>query len=55
MEEVGRHYRAVLEIDDPHLSGENLVRGMTGVLFSGPGAGPGGMTRPFASLDPQPG
>jgi uncharacterized RDD family membrane protein YckC len=34
MEEVGRHYRARLEIDDPHLSGENLVRGLTGVLFS---------------------
>ena len=34
MDEVGRHYRALLEIDDPHLSGENLVRGITGVLFS---------------------
>lgn len=34
MEEVGRHYRTVLEIDDPHLSGENLVRGIAGVLFS---------------------
>ena len=25
MEEVGGHYRRTLEIDDPHLSGENLV------------------------------
>lgn len=33
MEEVGRHYKATLEIDDPHLSGENLVRGLTAVLF----------------------
>lgn len=33
MEEVARHYRAKLEIDDPRLSGENLVRGLTGVLF----------------------
>jgi uncharacterized RDD family membrane protein YckC len=34
MDEVGRHYRAKLGIDDPHLSGENLVRGLTGILFS---------------------
>ncbi len=34
MDEVGRHYRTRLEIDDPHLSGENLVRGITGILFS---------------------
>jgi uncharacterized RDD family membrane protein YckC len=34
MEEVGRHYRARLEIDDPHLSGESLVRGLTAVLES---------------------
>ena len=34
MDEVGRHYRAKLEIDDPHLSSENLVRGLTGILFS---------------------
>jgi uncharacterized RDD family membrane protein YckC len=34
MEEVGRHYRARLGIDDPHLSGENLVRGLAGVLFA---------------------
>ena len=37
MDEVGRHYRARLEIDDPHLSGENLVRGLTAILFSGRG------------------
>jgi uncharacterized RDD family membrane protein YckC len=34
MEEVGRHYRARLGIEDPHLSGENLVRGVAGVLFA---------------------
>jgi uncharacterized RDD family membrane protein YckC len=34
MDEVGRHYRTRLEIDDPHLSGENLVRGLAGILFS---------------------
>lgn len=33
MEEVGRHYRTRLEIDDASLSGENLVRGLAGVLF----------------------
>lgn len=34
MEAVGRHYREALGIDDPRLSGENLVRGLTGILFS---------------------
>lgn len=34
MESVGRHYRETLQIDDPRLSGENLVRGLTGILFS---------------------
>lgn len=33
MEEVGGHYRRVLEIEDPHLSGENLVRGLTAILY----------------------
>jgi uncharacterized RDD family membrane protein YckC len=34
MEEVGRHYRDRLGIEDPRLSGENLVRGLTAVLFA---------------------
>jgi hypothetical protein len=34
MDEVGRHYRARLEIDDPGLSGENLVRGLAGILLA---------------------
>lgn len=42
MDEVGRHYRTLLEIDDPHLSGENLVRGITGILFSNRGTARGG-------------
>lgn len=33
MEEVGRHYRERLGIDDPHLSGESVVRDLTAVLF----------------------
>lgn len=33
MEEVGRHYRARLGIDDPHLSGESLVRGLTAAIL----------------------
>jgi hypothetical protein len=33
MEEVAAYYRQELEIDAPHLSGENLVRGITAVLF----------------------
>ena len=34
MEEVGNYYRERLAIDDPHLSGENLVRDLTSLLFS---------------------
>ena len=34
MEEVGGHYRRTLEIDDPHLSGENLVRGLLSILYT---------------------
>ncbi len=34
MEEVGGHYRKALEIDDPHLSGENVVRGLLSILYS---------------------
>lgn len=34
MEEVGHHYKARLGIDDDHLSGENLVRGLSGILFA---------------------
>jgi len=34
MEEVGRHYKDRLGIEDEHLSGENLVRGLTGILFA---------------------
>jgi uncharacterized RDD family membrane protein YckC len=33
MEEVGEHYRKKLEIEDEHLSGENLVRALTAVLY----------------------
>jgi uncharacterized RDD family membrane protein YckC len=33
MEEVAAYYRKELEIDAPHLSGENLVRGIAAVLF----------------------
>ena len=33
MEETGNHYRDVLGVDDPHLSGENLVRGLLSILF----------------------
>jgi uncharacterized RDD family membrane protein YckC len=33
MEEVGRHYRERLGVDDPHLSGESLVRGLAAILF----------------------
>jgi uncharacterized RDD family membrane protein YckC len=35
MQEVGEHYRTVLEIEEPGLSGENLVRGLAAVLASG--------------------
>jgi uncharacterized RDD family membrane protein YckC len=34
MEDVGNFYRRKLTIDDPHLSGENLVRDLTGILFA---------------------
>jgi uncharacterized RDD family membrane protein YckC len=34
MEEVGNHYRKALEIDDPHLSGENIVRGLLAILYT---------------------
>jgi uncharacterized RDD family membrane protein YckC len=34
LEEVGSYYRRALEVDDPHLSGENLVRGLLAVLFA---------------------
>jgi uncharacterized RDD family membrane protein YckC len=34
MEEVGGHYRRTLEVDDPHLSGENLVRGLLSILYT---------------------
>jgi uncharacterized RDD family membrane protein YckC len=34
LEEVGNYYRQRLEIDDPHLSGENLIRNLTALLYS---------------------
>ena len=34
MEDVGNGYRRTLGVDDPHLSGENLVRGLTAILFT---------------------
>lgn len=34
MEEVAARYRAELDIDDPFLSGENLVRDLTSILFA---------------------
>jgi len=34
MEEVGGYYRKTLEVDDPNLSGENLVRGLLAVLYT---------------------
>jgi uncharacterized RDD family membrane protein YckC len=40
MEDVGRHYRGRLGIEDPHLSGESLVRGLAGVLFAEHGTAP---------------
>jgi uncharacterized RDD family membrane protein YckC len=36
MEEVGRHYRARLGLEDPRLSGESLVRGLAALLFPEP-------------------
>lgn len=32
-DEVGNYYRDKLNIEDPHLSGENLVRGLTAIIF----------------------
>ena len=34
MEEVAKTYREKLDIDDASISGENLVRDLTAVLFS---------------------
>lgn len=34
MEEFGDYYRRLLDIDDPRLGGENLVRDLTSILFS---------------------
>jgi uncharacterized RDD family membrane protein YckC len=34
MEEVGGYYRRTLDVDDPHLSGENLVRGLLAILYT---------------------
>ncbi|HVS29847.1 MAG TPA: RDD family protein [Thermoanaerobaculia bacterium] len=34
MEEVGGHYRRLLGIDDTRLTGENLVRDLTSILFT---------------------
>lgn len=39
MEEVGGHYRRTLEVEDPNLSGENLVRGILAVLYTDPSGG----------------
>lgn len=33
MEEVGGYYRKKLRVEDPHLSGENIVRDLTSILF----------------------
>ena len=33
MDEVGAYYRDKLKIEDPHMSGENLVRGLTAIIF----------------------
>ncbi|HKH48554.1 MAG TPA: RDD family protein [Thermoanaerobaculia bacterium] len=35
MEKVGDHYRKRLDIFDPHLSNENLVRDLTAMLYGG--------------------
>ena len=34
MELVGAHYREKLEVDDPHLSGENLLRDLAALVLS---------------------
>ncbi|MBI5369397.1 MAG: hypothetical protein HZA54_20350 [Planctomycetes bacterium] len=36
MEAAGRHLRERLDLDDPHLSGENLVRDLTSILYDKP-------------------
>lgn len=41
MEEVGRYYRKKLDVEDLPLSGENLVRGLTAILFSDRGGARG--------------
>jgi len=49
-EEIGAHYRTELGIDDPHLSGESLVRGLAamcaGVAFERAGASASTAVRP---------
>jgi uncharacterized RDD family membrane protein YckC len=40
MEQVGAHYRRKLEIDQPHLSAENLVRDLAALAFGGGRTGP---------------
>jgi hypothetical protein len=32
-ESVGEHYRRRLDIDDPHLSGEAVVRGLVSICY----------------------
>ncbi len=34
MEQVGDHYRRLLDVDDPRITGENLVRNLTSILFT---------------------
>ncbi len=34
MERAGEHYRRMLDIDDPRITGENLVRDLTSILFN---------------------
>ena len=34
MEDVGKRYRELLELDDPHLTGENVVRGLLAILYT---------------------
>lgn len=34
-EEIGGYYRTLLDIDDPRITGENLVRDLTSILFGG--------------------
>jgi uncharacterized RDD family membrane protein YckC len=46
MQDAGAHYRRILGLDDPGLSGENLVRGLAGVLSARRGASQGGLGEP---------